>query len=403
MRDSVLPTPMPAPVQPADDGPYRRAVTIGMIGFLTLVDLFATQAILPQLAVRYGVSAGEIGLAVNASTIGMAAAGLGAAALGRRIERRRGIWISLALLAVPTTLLAFAPGLATFAALRIAQGVFMATAFTLTLTYLSERCTKTAAATALAAYVTGNVASNLVGRLVASTVAGAAGLEANFFLFAALNLAGALLAYRALAITPPGHGAPDVPTSLLAAWRGHLTDARLLQAFAVGFLILFGFIGTFTYVGFVLAGPPLSLSMAALGLVFLAFAPSMFTTPLAGSTGSRHGAAAIVPPSLMVAVAGLALLLVARVEAIIAGLVLVAAGTFFAQAVATGYVGRAATRDRAAASGLYLSAYYLGGLVGAALVGQVFDRAGWTSAVAANALALLLAALIGRGLKEPRG
>ena len=33
-----------------------RSFVIGVIGFLTLVDLFATQAILPSLAQHYGVS-----------------------------------------------------------------------------------------------------------------------------------------------------------------------------------------------------------------------------------------------------------------------------------------------------------------------------------------------------------
>ena len=60
---------------------------------------------------------------------------------------------------------------------------------------------------------------------------------------------------------------------------------------------------------------------------------------------------------------------------------LVGIGTFFAQAVATGHVGRIAKGDKAAASGLYLSSYYCGGLAGAAVIGQLFDRLGWPAAV----------------------
>ena len=62
----------------------------------------------------------------------------------------------------------------------------------------------------------------------------------------------------------------------------------------------------------------------------------------------------------------------------LAGLALVAVGTFLAQAIATGHVGRTATRDKAAASGIYLASYYAGGLVGSFVLGQVFDRLGWT-------------------------
>ena len=79
------------------------------------------------------------------------------------------------------------------------------------------------------------------------------------------------------------------------------------RTFAIGFLILFGFIGVFTYVGFVLMRPPHALSMGALGLVFLVFAPSMVTTPPAGRITNRYGPAVTVPASLVVALLGLML------------------------------------------------------------------------------------------------
>ena len=146
--------------------------------------------------------------------------------------------------------------------------------------------------------------------------------------------------------------------------------------------------------------PPLALSMMALGLVFLVFAPSMVTTPLAGTAVNRLGAARVLPAALAVALVGLLLLLIPRLEAFLAGLVLVGIGTFFAQAVATGFVGRVAQSDRAAASGLYLSFYYGGGLAGAAAVGQLFDRFGWNAAVIGIFAALALAAWLGAHLRE---
>ena len=79
--------------------------------------------------------------------------------------------------------------------LRIVQGVFMASAFTLTLAYLGEECSAADAAGAFAAYITGNVASNLIGRLISAALADHLGLAANFYVFALLNLAGAVLVY----------------------------------------------------------------------------------------------------------------------------------------------------------------------------------------------------------------
>lgn len=190
-------------------GDLVRNLVIGLMAFLTVVDLFATQAILPSLAQAYGVSAATISFAVNATTLGMALGGLGVALLGRRIDRRRGVVVSLLLLAIPTALLGTLPDLMTFAALRVLQGICMAAAFTLTLAYLGEACSASAAAGAFAAYVTGNVASNLVGRLVAAALVDHLGLVSNFIAFALLNLAGAglaVLVLRAPAQTERRHG-----------------------------------------------------------------------------------------------------------------------------------------------------------------------------------------------------
>jgi predicted MFS family arabinose efflux permease len=378
----------------------NRSLLIAVIGFLTLVDLFATQAILPSLAQSYGVTPAQIGLAANASTLGMAISGLLVGVFSANIERKRAIALSLLALSVPTAALAFAPNLAVFALLRVVQGLFMAAAFTLTLTHLAERC-EVRTAHALAAYVTGVVASNLIGRLTAAFVASLVGAEQSFLFFALLNIAGASLVTVALHRNSPEP--MDRMGRFWNAWIAHLSDPAMRRTFAIGFLILFGFIGVFTYVGFVLMSPPHALSMTALGLVFLVFLPSMITTPMAGSFVRRAGPGPAAAGSLAVALVGLLMVLVPNLYAIIAGLTLVGVGTFFAQAVATGHVGRIARGEKAAASGLYLSSYYCGGLAGAAVVGQLFDRLGWTAAVGGVFAALALAAVLGFKLARPEG
>lgn len=384
----------------ADSNTLLRRTLIGVIGFLTLVDLFAAQAILPTLAAMYDVPRAAMGVAVNASTIGMAAAGLVVALISHRLPRRGGIWVSLALLAVPTALLAHAPDLATFTALRIAQGVFMSAAFTLTMAHLAEQNTGSATAGALAAYVTGNVASNLVGRLVSSAVASSAGVAINFYVFAGLNLAGAALVYATLQGAPAMvAGVGEMRRSALARIAAHFTNRCMVASFGIGFFVLFAFLGTFTYVNFVLAEPPLRLGPMALGLVYFVFLPSMVTTPLAGRVANRFGPRPAFFASLGLALAGLPLLLAGTIVPVTAGLTAVGVGTFFAQATATGFVGRAAREDRAAASGIYLASYYLGGLVGAAVVGQVYDRAGWPAAVVVVGGSLAAAAALAASLR----
>src|SRR6516165_27616 len=376
-----------------------RTVVIGLTAFLTVVDLFATQAILPSLTRAYRVTPAAMGFAVNASTMGMAAAGLIVSVFSQRIDRRFGILVSLALLSIPTALLAIAPDLTTFTVLRVAQGLCMASAFTLTLAYLGGECSATDAAGAFAAYITGNVASNLIGRLISAALADHLGLAWNFYFFAALNLAGAVLVYFTVARAAPMEQTGAVPPSPFAAWLEHLRNPRLRAAFGIGFCILFAFIGTFTYVNFVLVRPPLSLGPMELGFVYFVFLPSVVTTLWAGRAIHRYGTRPTLWGSLAVAGVGLPLLLLPNLAAVLLGMVLVGVGTFLAQATATGFVSRAATADRGAASGIYLACYFAGGLVGTAILGQIFDRIGWPACVAGIGLALGAAAVLAYRLK----
>ena len=353
-------------------GAALRSLVIGLTAFLTVVDLFATQAILPSLAQHYDVTPGAMGFAVNASTIGMAIAGLVVGSFSP---------------------LAVAPNLAVFTVLRIMQGLCMASAFTLTLAYLGEQCSAMAAGGAFAAYITGNVASNLIGRLISATVADNLGLATNFYFFALLNLAGALLVYFTIKRVQPMHSTSPAQ-SPLSAMRDHWREPALRAAFGLGFCILFAFIGTFTYVNFVLVRAPLSLGMMEVGFVYFVFLPSVVTTLLAGKTVALFGMRPSLWGGLAIAALGLPLMLSSHLADVLAGMVLVGVGTFFAQACATGFVGQAARTNRGVASGTYLACYFFGGLVGSAVLGQLFDQLGWLACVAGVGAALALAAAL---------
>ncbi len=395
---SIVEAALPSAASVRASGAALRFVVIVLTALLTTVDLFAVQAILPALTAAYGVSPAAMGTAVNASTFGMAVGGLAVALLSRRIDRRRGVLISLAVLALPTALLAGAPNLAAFTALRVLQGLCMSAAFTLTLAYLGENYSARDAAGAFAAYITGNVASNLFGRLISASVADHLGLAPNFYVFALLNLAGAALVFFTLKSTRKMECAPmpaaTASRSPLAIWAEHFRNRALVAGFAIGFCILFAFIGTYTYVNFVLVKPPFSLGMQSIGFVYLVFLPSIVTTPLAGRAVARFGARPTLWAGLAIAAAALPLMLSASVASMMTGLVLMGVGTFLAQATATGFVSRAATADRASASGLYLASYFLGGLAGAFFCGQAFMIFGWPGTVATIGISLAVAALL---------
>jgi YNFM family putative membrane transporter len=190
-------------------------------------------------------------------------------------------------------------------------------------------------------------------------------------------------------------------SSHFEAWSMHLKNPALRASFAIGFCILFAFIGTFTYVNFVLVQPPLDVGAMTLGFIYFVFLPSIATTPLAGRAVKRFGTRPTFWAALLVAALGLPLLILPDLSAVLVGMALVGVGTFFAQACATGFVGRAATSDRGSASGLYLACYFFGGLIGSVVLGVIFDIFGWTACVAGIGGSLIVFALLAVFLKTP--
>ena len=373
---------------------FMGAAIIGFISFLSLIDLFGPQAIGPILTESFGVSPSTMGFAINASTMGMAIAGLGVALVSRSLDRRKWIWVCLSLLTIPTIALAYADTIEVFTALRITQGLLMAVAFTLTMAYLSENCTASKAVTAMAAYITGNVASNLLGRLMSASIVEFISVEAVFYVLAALNVVGAILAMKYIGLSDKHIKKPEIPEDkkphfacpieagrVCGVWYQHLANPRLVSSFVIGFIILFVFIGAYTYINYVLSSDKFGLDAATLGLVYFVFIPSVFTTPIAGKFARKMGVRLTYWLSSIVSVVGLMCLLFPQLPVVLFGLAILAVGLFFAQASITGFVGQAATTERAAASGLYLSSYYFGGLCGAIVLGKVFEIYGWGASV----------------------
>jgi hypothetical protein len=218
----------------------------------------------------------------------------------------------------------------------------------------------------------------MAGRVIAAAATDLTNWKMAFLVFALLNLLGAAL----LQLVLPESQAVENRGSPLNSLRTLLGSIALCGAFAVGYLILFVFVGVFTYVNFRLAQPPFGLSARAIGLVYLVFAPSLFVTLAVGAAVRRFGYRIAFIAGASLSLLGASLTMAAVLPLVLLGLALVAAGMFFAQAVATAFTGHVASSAKGAASGLYLAAYYAGGLCGAWFMGTAFGVFGWLGCAA---------------------
>jgi predicted MFS family arabinose efflux permease len=96
----------------------------------------------------------------------------------------------------------------------------------------------------------------------------------------------------------------------------------------------------------------------------------------------RAGFLKTVLAAVIVSSCGLIITLPQRLSTVILGLALFSSGMFVQQAAATSQTGRVATRGRSVAAGLYVTVYYMGGSVGAALPAFFWSHYGWPGCVA---------------------
>jgi predicted MFS family arabinose efflux permease len=244
-------------------------------------------------------------------------------------------------------------------------------------------------------YLTGNVAANMAGRMIAAAATDLANWRISFLAFALLNLLGAALLQAALPESRRQVGAKR--RSPLDSLRTLLRSVPLCGAFAAGYLILFVFVGVFTYVNFRLGQPPFGLSAKAIGIVYLVFSPSLFVTLAVGVAVRQFGYRIAFVAGASLSLLGASLTMVEVLPLVLLGLALVAAGLFFSQAVATAFTGHVALSARGAASGLYLAAYYAGGLCGAWLMGVAFGMFGWLGCAVLAAAGSALKAIVAAG------
>ena len=356
----------------------RRTIAIVLAGFCAFLDLHAPQPMLPELARAFHKSPGHISILVTISTLAVALAAPFVGHISDRWGRKRIIVLSTLLLAVPTLLAATSTSFGQLVFWRFWQGLFTPGVFAVTVTYINEEW-KRGAGAAMSAYVSGTVLGGFAGRSLAAVAAAYFAWQWAFVVLGALNVLGCIAIWHWL----PKEGQMGVRTSegMAAAMWQHLRNPKLLATYAAGFCILFSLLGMFTYVNFYLSAPPFDLGTGALGLIFVVYLVGAGLTPLAGLWIDRLGHRVAFSGAMLLAIVGCLMTLSHHLVAVVAGLAIFCTGMFIGQSSASSFIGTVSKNAKAAAVGLYVTSYYLGGSCGAAIPGATWSWGGWPACV----------------------
>ncbi len=379
----------------------RRTAAVMLAGFCAFLNLYAPQPLLPLLAREFHTTAAGISLLITVSTVAVAIAAPFTGILADHVGRKRVIVPAALLLAVPSGLAATATTLQQLVFWRFWQGIFTPGIAVVVSAYINDEWDE-GIGRGMSAYVSGTVLGGFCGRTLTGLIAGHFLWRWAFAVLGILSVAGGLLVWAWLPAGKRFVKAPRASATARAMAR-HLRNSRLLATYGVGFCVLFSMLATFTYVNFYLAAPPFGWSASALGLLFVVYLAGAAASPIAGRWIDRVGQRLTITVAFGGGMLGILLTLIPSPPMILLGLALCCIGTFSAQSASTSYVGVVAHEARAAAVGLYVLFYYVGGSFGAAVPGQFWSRGGWPACVAliaaVQALTILLAALFWRPVK----
>lgn len=379
--------PMPAPPAPPlsgfNDNPGPLLLlTLALIGVFAFLQVYSVQSILPDLQRDLHASVVELGNAVGATVLAVA---LAAALVGMFSDAAGRKWLvaaSVLALAVPTILMAWARTVQELTALRFLQGLAVPGVTVVTIAYIGEEFRAAAMTRIMAMYVTGTVLGGFLGRFILGYLTEFMSWRQAFGVMGAFNLAGAALVW--LVLPPSRHFVANPRFSHGLRQLAQLArNPDVLAPCALGFTVLFGQIGLFTYINFHLAAPPYGFSAARLANVFVVYLLGMVVTPLAGHMLPRLGARRTLLLSAGMSGLGVMLTLLPAAPGIVTGLALAACGVFVTNAATNSFIVHRVTQGRSLAMGLYYTAYYTGGFAGAWACGLAYHHGRWPGTVAA--------------------
>ena len=373
--------------------PALAYVAIACAAVCVFMNLYSPQAVLPLLAQEFGAAPSSVSLIMTANTLAVAAMAPFAGAIADVLGRKRVIVTAMLAVAVPTTLMAFAPDLPSLVALRFVQGALLPPIFAVLVAYIGEEWPRSEATGMTGLYIAAGSFGGFLGRFLTGALADLSGWRTAFLVDGLIAFG---LAFAVLLMLPRERQfvrASHVGAALNQMLR-HFANPQLIATFAVGFGVLFNFLAAFTYVSFYLAEPPFSLSPTLLGSIFIVYLFGTAASPWTGMAVSRFGRKHFVLAALALWAAGAAATLIPSLPAIVFGMALFAVGGFLCQAASTSYIALVAQGGTSAAVGLYVTFYYIGGSLGAVIGGVAWHIGEWPAVVATTLVMLAVMAAI---------
>lgn len=370
---------------------YRRAnIALFIASFITFSDIYVSQPLLPLFVREFHLSSSQASLAVSLVVFPIGLSFLFYAPIAQAVGKKKLLSVVLLLSSFPGLICAYAHSFNGVLIGRLLDGLLLAGVPAIAMAYIGEEFDHKKLATVMGLYISGNTLGGMGGRIISGYIADILSWRESFLILAIIHLLGAI----AFVILLPGSKdfKPSRYRPLSAAVQAleNIKNPLLLGAYITGGLIMFNFVGLFNLLTFRLSAPPYNFSSNQLGLLFLTYLSGTFSSALIGVLSSRRGVLFSAKLGLSLAMMGLFLTIFEEFWIILSGLLVFCFGFFAAHSSATSWVSCAATKDKAAASGLYVLFYYTGASLAGVVLSPVWDVWGWWGVIAVSTFLFII-------------
>ncbi len=143
-----------------------RSLAVATAGFCAFVNLYSPQALLPELAHEFGVSAGEICSLMTAGTAAIALTAPFSGVLADVAGRKRLITAAMFAIVLPTLIMTLSGSVPQLAFWRFIQGLLLPPIFTVTVAYIGDEWPPADIPRVAGLYVSGSSIGGFCGRFI---------------------------------------------------------------------------------------------------------------------------------------------------------------------------------------------------------------------------------------------
>jgi YNFM family putative membrane transporter len=369
-------------------------------GFNTFAILYSTQPLMPYLSKEFGVSPTIASLSLSVVTCTLAVSMLLFGSLSEVLGRKPIMSFSLFASSILAVLTAFAPNFNSLLVLRCLQGFVLAGLPAIAMAYISEEIDRSSLGMVMGLYISGNSIGGMSGRIIIGVITDFFNWRVALGSIGVLGLMASFLFWSKLPPSKHFEARSFKIKKLIKSSINHLKDSNLFCLYCIGFLIMGSFVSLYNFIGYQLIAPPYNLSQTLVSLIFVIYIVGTFSSTFMGRLADRHGQHKMLCISLFIMLLGICITLNINLFLKIIGIALLTFGFFAGHSIASSWIGKLATHDKAQASSLYLLFYYVGSSVGGTAGGTFWSMYGWSGVVSMISCFLVIALLISFGLSS---